>query len=130
MKLGLNLSRGKPAKYYSSDRIAQLLGNGLLTFIDKQTHFNDLIGNDSVIYYSNIDDLSYKINKYKKDTKQAKKIAKKGRDDKIERYFVSKLLPVFLNWMTLKIIKPIDVIKKYIGSITPSINPKLDFYFV
>ena len=43
--------------------------------------------------------------------------------DKIERYFVSKLLPVFLNWMTLKIIKPIDVIKKYIGSITPSIEP-------
>ena len=40
--------------------------------------------------------------------------------DKIERYFVSKLLPVFLNWMTLKIIKPIDVIKKYIGSILPS----------
>ena len=43
--------------------------------------------------------------------------------DKIERYFVSKLLPVFLNWMTLKIIKPIDVIKKYIGSIKPSIEP-------
>ena len=43
--------------------------------------------------------------------------------DKIERYFVSKLLLVFLNWMTLKIIKPIDVIKKYIGSITPSIEP-------
>ena len=43
--------------------------------------------------------------------------------DKIERYFVSKLLPVFLNWMKLKIIKPIDVIKKYIGSITPSIEP-------
>ena len=43
--------------------------------------------------------------------------------DKIERYFVSKLLPVFLNWMTLKIIKPIDVIKKYIGSIKPSKEP-------
>ena len=71
--MGLNLSRGKPAKYYSSDRIAQLLGNGLLTFINKQTQFDDLIGKDSVVYYSNIDDLSYKINKYKKDTKQAKK---------------------------------------------------------
>jgi len=29
--MGLNLSRGLPAKYYSSDRIAQLFGNGLLT---------------------------------------------------------------------------------------------------
>ena len=33
--MGLNLSRGKPIKYYSSDRIAQLVGNGLLTFIDE-----------------------------------------------------------------------------------------------
>ena len=79
-KMGLNLSRGKAAKYYSSDRIAQLLGNGLLTFIDEQTQFRDLVGKNSIVYYSNFDDLSYKINKYKKDTKIAKKIAKNGRD--------------------------------------------------
>ena len=30
-KMGLNLSRGKPIKYYSRDRIVQLIGNGLLT---------------------------------------------------------------------------------------------------
>ena len=35
--MGLNLSRGKPIKYYSSDRIVQLVGNGLLTFIDEST---------------------------------------------------------------------------------------------
>ena len=29
-KMGLNLSQGKPAKYYSSDRFAQIIGNGLL----------------------------------------------------------------------------------------------------
>ena len=79
-KMGLNLSRGKAAKYYSSDRIAQLLGNGLLTFIDEQTQFHDLVGKNSIVYYSNFDDLSYKINKYKKDIKIAKKIAKNGRD--------------------------------------------------
>ena len=39
--MGLNLSRGKPIKYYSSDRIAQLIGNGLLTFIDKKTFLSD-----------------------------------------------------------------------------------------
>ncbi len=94
-QMGLNLSRGKPAKYYSSDRIAQLLGNGLLTFIDKETQFNDLIGNESVVYYSNLDDLSYKINKYKKDTKQAKKIAKKGRDIYL-RYFNSTIVSDYM----------------------------------
>ena len=39
--MGLNLSRGRPIKYYSSDRIVQLVGNGLLTFIDRRTHLSD-----------------------------------------------------------------------------------------
>ena len=94
-QMGLNLSRGKPAKYYSSDRIAQLIGNGLLTFIDKETQFIDLIGKDSLVYYSNLDDLSYKINKYKKDKKQAKKIAKKGRDIYL-KYFNSTIVSDYM----------------------------------
>ena len=60
--MGLNLSRGKPVKYYSSDRLAQLLGNGLLTFIDERTSFNDFLTKDQIVFYKNIDDLSYKIN--------------------------------------------------------------------
>jgi len=78
--MAINLSRGEPVKYYSSDRIAQLIGNGLLTFIDKKTKFNDFFSNDEVIFYTDLDDLSYKLNKYKKDIKDAKRIAKNGRD--------------------------------------------------
>jgi glycosyltransferase involved in cell wall biosynthesis len=33
-KMGLNLSRGKPIKYYSSDRITQIIGNGLVCLLD------------------------------------------------------------------------------------------------
>ena len=77
--MGLNLSRGKPIKYYSSDRIAQLLGNGLLTFVDNKTYFNDFLNSDEIIFYKNIDDLSYKMNKYKVDVKERKKIAKNGK---------------------------------------------------
>ena len=40
--MGLNLSKGEPLKYYSSDRISQLFGNGLLTFIDK-TKLDDFL---------------------------------------------------------------------------------------
>ena len=36
-KMAINLSQGKPLKFYSSDRIAQLIGNGILTFIDEKT---------------------------------------------------------------------------------------------
>ena len=51
--MGINLSRGKPIKYYSSDRIAQLLGNGLLTFIDKKTCFNKFLSDKEIIFYKN-----------------------------------------------------------------------------
>ena len=42
-KMGINLSQGKPIKYYSSDRFAQLIGNGLLVFIDKRTKFSNFL---------------------------------------------------------------------------------------
>jgi len=78
--MGLNLSRGKPIKYYSSDRLAQLMGNGLLTFVHEKTCFDDFIPNDKIIYYHNLEDLGDKLNKYKKDHKSRKLIAKNGKD--------------------------------------------------
>ena len=78
--MGVNLSRGKPIKYYSSDRLAQLLGNGLLTFIDEKTFYNNFFTNKEMIFYKDLDDLSYKLNKYKKDVKARKAIAKSGKD--------------------------------------------------
>ena len=79
-RMGINLSRGNPVKYYSSDRIAQLLGNGLLTYIDEKTHFQDFLSEKEIVFYKDIYDLSYKIKKYKKDHKSAKKIAKNGKN--------------------------------------------------
>ena len=83
--MGLNLSRGKPIKYYSSDRIAQLLGNGLLTFVDIKTKFDDFFSDDHIVFYNNLDDLSYKLNKYKHDYRERKRIAKNGKN-----YYMSK----------------------------------------
>ena len=79
-KMGLNLSRGAPAKYYTSNRIASILGNGLLTFIDKKTQLNDFFSKKEVIFYNNIDDLASKIIFYSKNDKLRKKIAKNGKD--------------------------------------------------
>jgi len=98
--MGINLSRGEPVKYYSSDRIAQLLGNGLLTFIDKKTCFNDFFSNKEIIFYNDINDLSYKINKYKKDVKEAKMIAKNGSDTYL-RNFNSTIVADFILSKTL-----------------------------
>jgi len=82
-KMGLNLSRGLPTKYYSSNRIASLMGNGLLTFIDKKTQMSDFFNNNEIIFYDNISDLSEKIKFYKKNEKSRMKIAYNGK----KKYF-------------------------------------------
>ena len=98
--MAINLSRGDPVKYYSSDRIAQLMGNGLLTFIDQKTCFNDFFSKDEIILYKDLDDLSYKLNKYKKDYKVAKKIAKNGRNAYLKK-FNSMIVADFILSKTL-----------------------------
>ena len=105
-KMGLNLSRGKPIKYYSSDRLAQLMGNGLLTFIDKKTCYSDFFTNKEIVTYNNYDDLIEKIYKYKKDDKERKLIAKNGKL-KYLKYFNSTLVAEFI------INKTYDINKKY-----------------
>ena len=76
-KMGLNLSQGAPIKYYSSDRIVQLIGNGLLTFIDKRTQLNDLISTKEAVFYNNLHDLTRKIKIF---TKNNYKVIKNNSD--------------------------------------------------
>ena len=99
-KMGLNLSRGLPTKYYSSNRIASLMGNGLLTFIDKKTQMHDFFNNNEMIFYNNLTDLSEKINYYKKNDIARKKIASNGKkkyfklfnEKKTTKYIIDKSL--------------------------------------
>ena len=94
-KMGVNLSRGEPIKYYSSDRITQLIGNGLLTFIHENTHYNNFFTDKEIIFYSNIDSLSEKIQKFARDDFQRKKIAKLGKE-KYMKYFNSTLVADYI----------------------------------
>jgi glycosyltransferase involved in cell wall biosynthesis len=93
--MGLNLSRGKPVKYYSSDRIAQLLGNGLLTFVHEDIYFKDFFSSKEIIFYKDINDLSYKLNKYKKNHKERKNIAQQGKI-KYFKYFNSTIVADYI----------------------------------
>ena len=94
-KMALNLSRGIPKKYYSSNRIASLLGNGLLTFIDEKTKFNNFFNKDELVFYKNINDLSEKMQKLSADDYMRKKIAKKGWI-KYHKYFNSKIVADYM----------------------------------
>ena len=99
-KMGLNLSRGEPLKYYSSDRIAQYMGNGLLTLIDERTSYSDFFTKKELITYKNYSDLVEKIHKYKKNDKERKLIAKNG-SKKYLKFFNSTLVAEFILSKTL-----------------------------
>jgi len=95
-KMALNLSRGKPTKYYSSNRIASVVGNGLLTFIDKKVQMGDFFNKNEMIFYDNLHDLSDKIKFYSANDKLRKKIAENGKkkyfklfnEIRVTKYFV------------------------------------------
>ncbi len=101
-KMGLNLSRGKPIKYYSSDRITQIVGNGLVCLIDEKTQYRNFFNDREMVFYNNVNDLSEKIEKLTNDDKLRRKIAKKGKK-KYMKYFNSDLVAKYIIEKTLDI---------------------------
>ena len=90
-KMALNLSRGKPLKYTSSNRIAALIGNGIYTFIDKKTNFKDFFNENEVGSYKDLDDLGNKIEKLKSKPNLINKYGKAGRDKYFKLFNTKKI---------------------------------------
>ena len=101
-KMGLNLSRGEAIKYYSSDRITQIIGNGLVCLIDEKTQYRNFFSDDEMIFYKNLNDLSEKIKKISSDDILRRKIARKGKI-KYMKYFNSTNVANFIINKTLEI---------------------------
>ena len=98
--MGLNLSRGRAIKYYSSDRITQIVGNGLVCLIDEKTQYKDFFSEKEMVFYKNVSDLSEKIAKISRDEKLRKTIARNGKN-KYMKYFNSELVAEFIINKTL-----------------------------
>ena len=96
-KMGLNLSRGKPTKYYSSNRIASIMGNGLLTFIDEKVFMNDFFNKNEIVFYKNINDLADKIKFYSKNDQIRIKIARNGKKKYFKLFNETKITKYFLD---------------------------------
>ena len=82
-KTALNLSRGGPNKYSSSNRIATLMGNGILPFIDEKVKYQDFFDNDEIITYSNSKNLINQLLDIKENNKLLIKRSKNAK----KRYF-------------------------------------------
>ena len=101
-KMGLNLSRGKAIKYYSSDRITQIVGNGLVCLIDEKTHYKNFFTDKEMVFYKSLSDLSEKILRLSSDDKLRRIIAKNGKD-KYMKFFNSDLVSKYIIDKTLNI---------------------------
>ena len=101
-KMGLNLSRGEAIKYYSSDRITQIVGNGLVCLIDEKTKYQNFFNDNEMVFYKNENDLSEKILKISRDEKLRKSIGRKGKN-KYMKFFNSTKVAEFIINKTLNI---------------------------
>ena len=77
-KMALNLNREENWFFYSSDRISQLLGNGLLTFIWDKGEMRRLFSDDQVVFFRDRDELIRKIVDFQENDLLRKHIAKNG----------------------------------------------------
>ena len=94
-KMALNLSRGKPIKYSTSNRIASLVANGIYTFIDRQTKFDDFFDENEMGFYKNEVDLLQKIESIKDDEKKIFNFSKNGMR-KYFKLFNNKLITKYI----------------------------------
>ena len=82
-KMALNLSRGRAMKYYSSNRIASLVANGIMTFIDNKVGYSKFFNDNEMGFYKNAEDLLNQMDKLHGNMNKINKISKNGK----RRYF-------------------------------------------
>lgn len=79
-KMGLNLNRQDTHYWYSSARMAQLAGNGILQFTSAKLHFDELLPAESVVYFDEEQDLLEKIREFQADDDKRRAWAARARD--------------------------------------------------
>ena len=78
-KMGMNLNRHEGWHLYSSDRIAQLMGNGLLTFLWDKGDLRQFFTDEHAVFFTGLDDLSRKITLFHSDDARRQAVASAGR---------------------------------------------------
>ncbi len=77
-KMSLNYNKSNDVSMYASDRVAQLTGNGLLTFSPRIPDFEKVYTDEEIVYYDTEDDLIEKIIFYHQNDDERRRIAKNG----------------------------------------------------
>lgn len=77
-RMGLSISRPDDLYLYASDRMSQLLGNGLLTFVSRASGFQNLFGEDQIAFYEGLEELVEKLDYFSRNDAARRKVAEAG----------------------------------------------------
>ena len=78
-RMGLSINRFENWKWYASDRITHLMGNGVLTFQYDGNRMQDFFSEDETVYFHGADDLADKIGFYRRHDDVRRAVAAAGR---------------------------------------------------
>jgi hypothetical protein len=78
-KMSLNLNRCEDWPWYTSARLAQLMGNGLLAFVWDKGDMRHFFTDDHVAFFRNEDELAEKIMAFQHDDQKRQAVAAAGR---------------------------------------------------
>ena len=101
-KMALNLNRIEGWPLYSSDRIAQLMGNGLLTFLWDKGDMRRLFSDEHAVFFKNEDELVRKVIEFQHNDPIRRAVAASGRAfyhehfsaQRITQYMIEKTLNI------------------------------------
>lgn len=79
-KMGLNLNRQEGMYWYSSARMAQLAGNGILQFTHSGPRFDELCPPESIVYFNDEADLLARIREFHHDDAKRQHWAARARE--------------------------------------------------
>lgn len=96
-RMGLNLNRRNDAKMYSSDRIAQLTGNGLLTITAGGSGLEELYTTDELVFFSDVANLVEQLDDLLKQPERVTEIARNGWKKAHEEFSTLKVAQFILD---------------------------------
>lgn len=95
--IGLNISRRNDIYLYSSDRLAQMCGNGVAICIDRSTGYGDLFGPDEFSFYSTTEELLQNIERMSNDDAHRMLVAKNGWSRYYEMFSADRVGTYFID---------------------------------
>lgn len=77
--IGLNISRRADSHLYSSDRLAQMAGNGLAILMERATGYDTLFGDDEMGFFSSFEELAEMLARLIAEPARRRAMAAAGR---------------------------------------------------